>query len=767
MSNIIIYNASAGSGKTYQIALKYLELLSKFGKEAARNILAITFTNKAAFEMKERILSFLKEIAKQTEKGKDLEEKTNLTPEQATHLLEYLLLNYDFFQVKTIDSFLLVLYRALAYELGINATFHIKKYLDETLIEKALIELYEDTNKNPHLKDFLEYFLNHIISTSEKLKLNFRNIFIRSLTTLTEKITHHKVLIENLEVKQKELEHLSLKDFSQTDLDQTSLYLYFYGLLKRYLEKVLEKEKTLFLGYWKEKLIQSLTQEDFIPWIYVKLGSLKALIVDEFQDTDRLQWEALSPITSDLLSREGYLVCAGDPKQSIFRWKEGDPFLFEEILTTFSSTFVKQETLNKNYRSCKNIVSFNNVFFSSFKNSLDLKKEILKFLIFSKKDREKIDTDSILSAVLNQVLTEVEKIFSNVRQQAEKSLNGKVMIIRFSVENLEKDLNSLIREEIKHKILEILKVLEKEKELEDVSILCRKNEEVAEISSFLIDNGYKVVASSSLHLKESPAVNTFVSLLKFILNEKDEISLAGFLSGPFCEKGKEILRDYLENIVVLGYKENLVDFIKERKKEFWHSFFAPLFQFKESYSLYELCLKIVQFLKLEEKVPSEIPYLYKFLTVVFEFQKKGGDFKEFLVYWDKYSEDEIDIPEEKDSIKVLTIHQAKGLEFRTVIFPLTWKEPGFSSDLNLVFYNGKVFRGKKEELPEEGKIGWYMEKAKERLEILNLLYVGFTRAIKNLYILVPEIDKDEIIVAKVFSKIYSSLEERLEFEPEF
>lgn len=756
MSTIIIYNASAGSGKTYQIALSYLHLLSYFKKDHLRNLIAITFTNKAAFEMKERVINFLKEIVKQTKKGKDLSQKTSITPEQASELLEHIFLNYEFLQIKTIDSFLLVLYRALAYELGISANFQVKRYIDENLIEKALTELYEDAIKNTALKIFLEHFLEHLILTSDKLRLNFRGVLVRTLTTLVEKITYHKSFLDCLELKQRELEDFVSRKVLTTELDETEAYLYFYGLLKAYLEKVLARERSLFLGHWKERLTSFLTSEkNYIPWIYVKLGNLVGFIIDEFQDTDRLQWEALSPIISDLVSKGGYLICAGDPKQSIFRWKGGDPFLFEEILNGFSDYDIREEVLDRNYRSCENIINFNNVFFLNFKNSSELKREVLRGLIFSKEDHKEVDTESLL----NVTLKEFETLFSHIEQKPVKNLEGRVEVIRLKIENSggEKDLTLSIRESLKQKILEILKSLAEKDELEDISILCRKNEEVTEISSFLINEGYNVVATSYLHLKESPVVNTFVSLLKFVLNEKDEIALAGFLSGPFLDEGKEVLKDYYVSIVDQGYKDGLLNFLKERKRDLWDSILFPILQAKELLSLYELCLRIVQHFKLEEKVFSEMVYLYKFLTVVLQFYKKGGELRDFLVYWDKYSEDEIDVPEDKKAIKVLTIHQAKGLEFKTVIFPLVWREHKYIPELNLVFFNGKVFKGKKEELPEEGKIGWYMEKARERLELLNLLYVGFTRAIKNLYILVPEIERDDFLVAKVFNKIYSSL----------
>ena len=75
----------------------------------------------------------------------------------------------------------------------------------------------------------------------------------------------------------------------------------------------------------------------------------------------------------------------------------------------------------------------------------------------------------------------------------------------------------------------------------------------------------------------------------------------------------------------------------------------------------------------------------------------------------------------------------------------------------MIFYNGKIYRGRKKDLPYEGKIGWYLEKAKNKLEMFNLLYVGFTRAVKTLYILLPDIEETKFEASKIFNKIYSCL----------
>ncbi|WP_028841682.1 UvrD-helicase domain-containing protein [Thermodesulfobacterium hveragerdense] len=754
--NIIIYKASAGSGKTYNLALNYLKFISQEGKDSLKKFLAITFTNKAAFEMKQRIIVFLKEIIKQTERGKTLSSQLNLPSEKAEEILNHLFLNYDYLQVKTIDSFLLTLYKAISYEVGLEPDFRVNTYLREELIEKALVDFYQQTEKDQALRNVLETFVEILITEKESLKLNFKNSLISELKKLLEKLTYHKEVLTLLN---------SLNKDDDNELDrEIKTYFGFYSVLKNFLERTFFREKELVIGLWKEKIADILFKEDgLLPWVYVKLGSLRGVIIDEFQDTDRLQWEALSPIVEDLISKQGFLICAGDPKQSIFQWRGADPKLFEEVLQNLSlrSYKVKEEVLDRNYRSSKTIIEFNNRFFSKLNeifsklNEDPITHELLTELVFSKSDKGE-EKDKVLQKLVNEFKTNFRHVLqnpSNIQQREDKS---RVKIRRFNIDESSEDKAI---EKTKEEVLKILNELKSQGELKDVAILMLKNEEVADFSSFLISQGFNVLATSSLHLKESLVVNALVSLLKFIAYPEDEVALAGFLSSAIFPEGKKILEEYL-NWILTKFYLSIGAFLKEHKKEFWETQILPLLDLKKDASLYKICIEIFKNLEIEKKFSTEIAALSKFLTMVFNLDRKGDGLEEFLLYWEKDSEDEMDALEVEDCIKILTIHKAKGLEFETVILPLIWKEKRFVTDLKLVFYNGKVFYGKKDDLPEEGKLGWYLEKAKNRLELLNLLYVALTRAKKNLFVLLPDpIEKTKFSpLVKIFKKVYDLLE---------
>jgi ATP-dependent exoDNAse (exonuclease V) beta subunit len=133
---VCVVEASAGSGKTYALARRYVRLLmdGQVSTEAAlKSILAITFTNKAAFEMKSRILEFLKRIALGVfSSAKEKEEMMvflggdeRLIRGRAFAMLDEIIRRYNFFQVQTIDSFINAFLSGCAFKMELSAAFRI------------------------------------------------------------------------------------------------------------------------------------------------------------------------------------------------------------------------------------------------------------------------------------------------------------------------------------------------------------------------------------------------------------------------------------------------------------------------------------------------------------------------------------------------------------------------------------------------------------------------------------------------------------------
>jgi len=163
-----IYDASAGSGKTYTLVKEYLKiiLLSK-KQDAYRNILAITFTNKAVHEMKSRVVDSLSEFAKDnpTEKALSLMQvihsETGISlfdiKEKAKSIIKNLIHNYAAFDISTIDKFTHKVIRAFAHDLNLPITFDVS--LDtENLLTEAVDAIIAQAGEDETLTNLLVNF---------------------------------------------------------------------------------------------------------------------------------------------------------------------------------------------------------------------------------------------------------------------------------------------------------------------------------------------------------------------------------------------------------------------------------------------------------------------------------------------------------------------------------------------------------------------------------------------------------------------------------
>ncbi|MDE0560087.1 UvrD-helicase domain-containing protein [Algoriphagus sp. NF] len=161
----IIYKSSAGSGKTYTLTLEYLKLALQNPPTAFKQILAVTFTNKATQEMKERILKVLGQLSRKEISGSELEkvlmESLGLSPEElqsrAKQTLLHILHGYGYFAVSTIDSFFQRVIRSFAREMDLQAKFDLEMDTDavlERLVDRLVEKVSQDKNLSTWLVDY-------------------------------------------------------------------------------------------------------------------------------------------------------------------------------------------------------------------------------------------------------------------------------------------------------------------------------------------------------------------------------------------------------------------------------------------------------------------------------------------------------------------------------------------------------------------------------------------------------------------------------------
>lgn len=233
MNSLTVYKASAGSGKTFTLAIEYLELLIR-DITAYRRTLAVTFTNKATAEMKNRILSQLYGLAHNLESSKAyknvLKERNpdlndELIQSQAAKALKAIIHDYSRFRVETIDSFFQRIMKQLAHELKLSASFNIELDSIKALGE-AVDSILEDLHNDKDLLKVIISYIEEQLSNNKNWKIesgikNFaRHIFDEayeresshpSYKTVNE---YKKVLLEKSKAEQDKITTLADKFFS-------------------------------------------------------------------------------------------------------------------------------------------------------------------------------------------------------------------------------------------------------------------------------------------------------------------------------------------------------------------------------------------------------------------------------------------------------------------------------------------------------------------------------------------------------------------------
>lgn len=239
-----IYKASAGSGKTFTLAVKYIELLVK-NPLAYQRILAVTFTNKATEEMKERILSQLHGIAIGDKDSNayleriatDLNMSEETVRQRAKEALDMLIHDYSRFQVTTIDSFFQMVMRNLARELGLGAAMNIE--LDTaSVLTHAVDEMIDELNQESEIFKHILAYIKGLIKEDKGWKIIdsiksfgqniFNEEFLKEGKELHQKLDSHKVAYEYKELLKKGLNEIlrpieeAYQEFSKI-LEQTGI----------------------------------------------------------------------------------------------------------------------------------------------------------------------------------------------------------------------------------------------------------------------------------------------------------------------------------------------------------------------------------------------------------------------------------------------------------------------------------------------------------------------------------------------------------------
>ena len=863
MSSLEIYKASAGSGKTFRIVREYLKMV--FERPGAyKNILAVTFTNKATAEMKDRILKDLSSLACGKPSGHleylkgEFHQSNEEIRATAAKILKLILHDYSRFSVSTIDSFFQRVIRAFSREMRLNASYRTE--LDAQLVlEEAVDRLFLEMDNNPSLKSWmLEYadenlcegrnwnFRKDLTARGKELFKEEFKLFSEPLlqkladkSYLTKYNQELRVVLDNYECKLKEIgkqgivlisaQGLSIENFKygkssfathfnkladgNLDLpgsrtldacnnldawskakDKTELKdrietvynsglngllvssielmktegifantakvilanLFSFGLLTDIALKVQEvsKEKNLVLLNDSTQLLRKVIAGSDSPFVYEKLGSVyRNFMLDEFQDTSRLQWHNFKPLIENSLGEGNRNIIVGDVKQSIYRWRNGDWNLLatqvENDLSHFGTSVVSLDT---NWRSAKKVIDFNNILFRESARLLN-------------NDFESTFTGSGHSfEELPEMKGIIEKAYSDHYQRFSSKTSTEGYVRVQFIENEESKIKAdYQRLAISEMISQIEIVQTNGVRPGDIAILVRSKNEGSMIAKALLDRKisnsdspycYDVISNDSLIIGQSPVVQFILNFFKLFAGSDNDIVKADLVYGYF-----NYLAPLIEGVAPPSANNYHAWFaVNQEMPELFKSWFRTsdndLFdKTLLSLPLFELASRIAQNFGLN-KIKGELVYLEAFLDLVLQYGRdEAGGTAGFLDWWKTSGSNKtIALSEGQNAISILTIHKSKGLEFHTVFVPLCdweivpqankvpylWCHPDQAPfdlmDLVLVRYGSGLQRTLFSD-------AYFKEMLYSSVDNLNLLYVAFTRAVNSLFVFCPYASK--------------------------
>ena len=818
---LTVYKASAGSGKTFTLATEYIKLVVQ-DPQCYRNILAVTFTNKATEEMKMRILSQLygiwKRLPDSDKYKKVIREKTGLSDtvvsERAGMALGYLLHNYNYFRVETIDTFFQGVLRNLARELDLTANLRIG--LNDSQVEElAVDQLIEDLHTTDILLQWLLKYIMDNISDDKSWnvigqikafgKTIFHDNYKNVSNTLRQKMEEPgffdrytarlKELRQSAEERMKGFaqdffdtiasEGLMIDDFSYgksgicgfflklqdgifdessvgkrvidsmgdpekwckkthprkeliysladsslgqilrmafeerprqwkiyQSADITLRHLSQLRLLGSIEKKVRELNESAnrFLLSDTQQLLHTLIDGSDTPFIFEKIGSqLQHVMIDEFQDTSTVQWQNFKVLLSETMSQEdAENLIVGDVKQSIYRWRSGDWRLLNDIQAQFPDPEAQLDirTLSTNYRSQRNIIEFNNLFFSTAAQ--------LEYLALQD------DPEA----------TALQRAYADVKQTVPDKLeeNGLIHIQLLPSEDYQE--NTLMQ------IADIVCDLrDKGIKPSEMAILVRSNASIPLIADYFTKHlpDIRIVSDEAFRLDASVAVNLLVEALHLITHPDDSLAKADIAKLYQCY----VLESQTTDNELLLSTNPLDELLPE----------AYINHFEEllNLSLYELTERLYTIFGLN-RLKGQSAYLCAFYDQLISFTTENSTgIDAFVTEWEENLCAKTIQSDEIDGIRLISIHKSKGLEFDHVIIPfcdwqleksqgnILWCQPDEAPFNELpiipIDYNQKQMMGT---IYEDD---YRHEHLQNTVDNLNLLYVAFTRASQSLFVI--------------------------------
>ncbi len=525
--------------------------------------------------------------------------------------------------------------------------------------------------------------------------------------------------------------------------------IYILGILSDVLNQVhhITRDENIFLLSDAGELIYLITEKDQTPFIYEKVGNrFENFMIDEFQDTSIIQWKNFRQLIDNSMAQGFENLVVGDIKQSIYRWRNSDWRTLRDLKGEVDNSRYISYPLNTNYRSCTNIIRFNNALFSIIPRQIDSELPDHKHL------------------------TSFRELFSEAVQVDPGNKKDGYVRIEF----LDNTDGSLWQETVLKKLPSIIEMVQdKGFHASEIGILVRDNKEGALVLKEIINYSlscpeekknhynYNIVSGESLLLVNSPAVNFLIAVLMILDNPMDMISRALMLRYYLLATGIEDA----ENVPLNA--EDLVEYSSGFFPEGYNEFLNGL----RHMPLWNVTEMTISFFGLGS-YSFNAAYLNSFQDIVLNYASaRNPGITSFLEWWELEGiKKSIILPEQLDSMKVLTIHKSKGLEFRIVILPfISWNldHKSFHSNILWAVPDSQPFnklgivpvRYKGDLADTIFADQYYEEKYSAYLDNINLLYVAFTRAVNAIIGFAPDKPRPDNRIAAVIKNAITFQEE--------
>ena len=479
----------------------------------------------------------------------------------------------------------------------------------------------------------------------------------------------------------------------------------------------INKDTNRFMLSNTQSLLSTLMKDSDTPFVFEKMGAyLKHIMIDEFQDTSTIQWNNFRKLLDNCMAQiESHNLIVGDVKQSIYRWRQGDWKLLNNIEHEFSNEQIKIEPLDTNYRSEENIIRFNNAFFT---------QAVVQTV-------KELENDEIKGA------SQLIEAYKEIEQKPRKD-NGKGCV-RIKLFHYDKTVSAEYKESVLNELIDnVRQLLERGYKQKDIAILARSKTVIPDIvDKFQSEFGADVslVSDEAFQLDASLAVNVIIAALRLLTHPDDKLTES------------KLVKLYQQQVMQTDKDNNalFVDGDKIELKSFLPSGYIDKFESLLRLSLVDLVDEIYSLFNLG-CLEGQSAYVCTFYDTLNEYLRDHpADIDDFIEEWEDTLSSNTIQSDEVDGIRLITIHKSKGLEYDNVLIPFCdWELE--KTNGNTIWCPGDNKEKPYGELPlipidfSKKMLGtvfeddYKEEHLQNIVDNMNLLYVAFTRAGKNLFI---------------------------------